>query len=266
MPAANRVVTTAQSPGVGRTVGYVCLLLVALAVGDVIAAVVVPAEYGTNPRILVSVLVAWPPMLLLIHRGMERAAAEPPFLLRTPRIGVAIGGGLAGLGLSLLLLVLVTYLPAPPPSAERFFEALSDSSPIPLWIAMLLVAPVMEELFYRGWMLPIWERRVGRWAAILGTAFLFALMHILWWRILMTFPLGVLFGWIASRTRNVVPAMAGHAGANAAPMVTDGLLAIAGHSASDVEALKAMPSWTGVLAFAVLLLGLRLVGRARELR
>lgn len=248
--------TNHEGSGVGRTLGFMVLLFVAMTMGDIVAATLLPASVGTTMRVLVSNLVAWPPLLLLVRRGIGEGGAEPAFLLRRVPAWTVVGGGLAGLGLSLLILVAVSHLPGPPPSAQSFSERLGDSNPMPLWIAMLLVAPVAEELFFRGWMLPIWERRYGPRLAILGTALLFAVMHILWWRMLITFPLGVLFGWIAWRTRSVVPAMAAHAGANAAPMLTEGLLALAGVSPAEVEGLSALPSWMGWAGAAVLAAGI----------
>lgn len=247
-----------KTVGVGRTVGYLFLLVVAMTLGDVLAMVALPAGTDTSIRTLVSILVAWPPVLVLVAKRADGWAPGTVFKAKRARAATLTGALLAGMGLSLTILVLVSHLPGPSPdSAVQFNESLAEGSRIPLWIAMLLVAPLVEELFFRGWMLPVWERRFGRWGAILGTALLFALLHILWWRILITLPLGVLFGWVFVRTRSVLAAVAAHAGANAAPMVADGLLQAAGYSPVQVEAMASLPWWTAVSAGGAFLLGVR---------
>lgn len=86
---------------------------------------------------------------------------------------------------------------------------------IALSLLAALVAPVCEEAAFRGHMLTLWRARLRPWAAILATAFLFALLHLDPVRFVAVFLLGVLFGWIAWRAGSLWPAIAAHAANNA---------------------------------------------------
>jgi len=51
---------------------------------------------------------------------------------------------------------------------------------VPVWLAVVssvVIAPVTEELFFRGLALRAWLREYGTWAALAGTSVLFGLVH-----------------------------------------------------------------------------------------
>ena len=82
------------------------------------------------------------------------------------------------------------------------------------FVAVVVMAPVLEEVIFRGLILSGFRRRLGPGAAIVVSALLFALVHppstyfpIFW--------LGLLFGWIYVYTRNLLVPMALHALHNA---------------------------------------------------
>ncbi len=97
----------------------------------------------------------------------------------------------------------------------------------PLWLFALssvVLAPVAEELFFRGLVLHAWLREYGRWVALIGSSALFGLVHY------GLFPLegllpelpwlaipaaaGMLLGFLALRTGSLVAPLAAHATAN----------------------------------------------------
>jgi membrane protease YdiL (CAAX protease family) len=86
------------------------------------------------------------------------------------------------------------------------------------FVAVAVVAPVVEELTYRGLGYSLLEP-FGRWAAILVTGALFAASHGL----VEGFPELMLFGcalaWLRSRTGSVFPGMAVHAVFNATALI-----------------------------------------------
>ena len=54
----------------------------------------------------------------------------------------------------------------------------TPGAPIPLALAVLVFAPLFEELFFRGFLFTAFERsRLGAWGAIVAAAGLFALSH-----------------------------------------------------------------------------------------
>jgi membrane protease YdiL (CAAX protease family) len=77
-------------------------------------------------------------------------------------------------------------------------RALTDRADSIVGVALLLVgvglvAPVVEELFFRGLAQATFERSVGRWAGLLAAAVLFAVVHFQ----VLQFPALLLFGLIA---------------------------------------------------------------------
>ena len=85
-------------------------------------------------------------------------------------------------------------------------------------IAFVLVAPVSEELVFRGWFLPMLERRWGAMPALLWTSLLFGLMHG-GAGVLYATVAGLVLGAVALRTRSTLASIALHAGVNATPLL-----------------------------------------------
>lgn len=80
--------------------------------------------------------------------------------------------------------------------------------------AAVLVAPVCEEMAFRGYLLTTIGLRRGPVAAVLLTTALFALFHVDPVRLAALVPLGALFGWLAWRAGSIWPAIAAHAANN----------------------------------------------------
>jgi len=77
-----------------------------------------------------------------------------------------------------------------------------------------LLAPIAEELVFRGFLLPLLQPRLGRVASLAATSLLFGLGHGLPYALPLT-ALGAFFGWLVQRHRSLLPAMLAHAIFNA---------------------------------------------------
>jgi hypothetical protein len=77
-----------------------------------------------------------------------------------------------------------------------------------------LLAPLCEEAAFRGYVQSALLTRRGPAAAIGGSAFLFAAMHLDPVRFPAVLALGLLFGWLAWRAGSLWPAVAAHAANN----------------------------------------------------
>lgn len=99
-------------------------------------------------------------------------------------------------------------------------------------IGAVIIAPFLEELMFRGILLP-WLRRVlGPWPAILISSFLFAVAHFdAWPAPIALFVLALFLGYLASRTTSLVAPVVLHATFNAANMA---LLIVAVYSGIEV--------------------------------
>lgn len=77
-------------------------------------------------------------------------------------------------------------------------------------IATVLVAPVVEEVVFRGLVLSRLRRAMPGWLAVLISALVFGLCHgqIVW--MAYAFVLGVIFGFMALRARSIWPSLCAH--------------------------------------------------------
>lgn len=84
-----------------------------------------------------------------------------------------------------------------------------------LILVVVLAAPIVEEIFYRGFLLRALERRAGSGWAVLGSGAIFAASHFE----LLQFPALLLFGlaagWLAVRYGRLGPSIAAHLAFNA---------------------------------------------------
>lgn len=94
------------------------------------------------------------------------------------------------------------------------------------WLKSLVVAPVIEELFFRGVVQSGLRRSAGLrgrpWLIVGVTALLFALAHLAGTSALhaaLVFGPAVFIGWVYERTRSIGACMALHSAANAVWMV-----------------------------------------------
>jgi membrane protease YdiL (CAAX protease family) len=93
------------------------------------------------------------------------------------------------------------------------------SSPWPLIVAVVLVAPVVEETFFRGFVFAGLRARYDwRWAAVMSAA-LFAAAHMELTFFLPAFVLGFLFAYLYQSSNSVWPGMIIHTALNAVAMI-----------------------------------------------
>ncbi len=89
----------------------------------------------------------------------------------------------------------------------------------PLGIVAVALAPALcEELLYRGAILGLLRRRGRTWGPVVLQAALFGLAHVLAFKVAVAFPLGLLLGVLAVRTRSIWPGVVVHALHNGAAM------------------------------------------------
>lgn len=134
---------------------------------------------------------------------------------------VLIGSALvipAWIGAQLISVVAVTLLErlfGISPSAGIAEEAIARVDPMVLIVALVVVAPIAEEVFFRGVVYNAWEREYGPRVAVYGSAVLFALIHQSLFLFLPIFALGVVLAWVYRRTRSLPAVIVLHAGFNA---------------------------------------------------
>lgn len=83
-----------------------------------------------------------------------------------------------------------------------------------LWLLMILiavVAPMAEELFFRGMLYPLLRQRWAVWPAILVNGLLFSLIHILPPLLPGLFLVGVVLAWVREKSGSIIPCILLHA-------------------------------------------------------
>ncbi len=112
-------------------------------------------------------------------------------------------------------------LPAPPWFWELFSQIFESN--FGWWGAffkVVVIAPVIEELIFRGLILNGLRKNYSAITAVFISALLFSLFHLNPWQMPATFVLGLLLGWIVLRTRNILLAIIGHAMNNLLVLLT----------------------------------------------
>lgn len=87
-------------------------------------------------------------------------------------------------------------------------------------LKVVVIAPIIEELIFRGAIMHGLMRNYSRFTAIFVSALMFALFHLNPWQLPATFVLGLLLGIIMVRTRNIFLCILGHAINNGLVMVS----------------------------------------------
>lgn len=98
---------------------------------------------------------------------------------------------------------------------EQAFARMATGD-LPTVIAICVLAPVLEEMLFRGILLRAFLKHHQRWAAISYSALLFGAAHMNVYQFLLAFWVGLLLGWLFERSRSLLPCIALHAAINTA--------------------------------------------------
>jgi membrane protease YdiL (CAAX protease family) len=146
-------------------------------------------------------------------------AALPAFPGREPIRAIVAGlgwGVLAWIG-STIVLFLVSELLARigrPPPVGPAEQAIAMLDPWLVVVAIVVFAPIAEELFFRGIVFNAWLREAGRIWAYVGSAALFAAIHLSLESLLPIFLLGLALAWVYQRTGTLLAPITMHATVN----------------------------------------------------
>jgi len=191
-------------PGPGGAIWLLVLtFLAAIGTGFVVRVA------GLEDEPLVSLLMQMVlPTVLVAWYAWRRRGEPSSRLFAWPRIpATAVGAlmvALAGFWVVLFhgLALLMAAFPVPPELAELLEDRfLGPWLPVS---ALVLTAVVAEEVLFRGVILAGLLERYAVVPAIVGSALLFGLAHVLPWAIFSAFLGGLLLGWLYYRTRSIL--------------------------------------------------------------
>jgi len=184
-----------------------------------------PMELMQKPALmLLSQLLLYAVMALfmvLLVEGKYHTRFWPAIRWNWP--GVA---GVSFVGMGVLMLgfdILGRFLPMPKNTPfDQFFDRPFDAYLTAAFAVTL--GPLMEELFFRGFLYPVVARRLGAVWGILLTALPFGLMHFFqygnsWGAVLIVFLVGVVLTTVRAMTKSVAASFLAHVGYNGTLMV-----------------------------------------------
>ena len=135
---------------------------------------------------------------------------------------------------------------------------------IPAVIATCLLAPVLEEMLFRGVLLRAFLKQYPRWAAISYSALLFGAAHLNVYQFLLAFFIGLLLGWLFERSSSLLPCIALHAAFNTAVVLIE---VAKGPQSESLLNQAGVSTWMLALAAAgtgAVVLRRVLIGRSRN--
>jgi len=198
-------------------------------VGTVGVAIGFAARGGLDVRdpwfLLISQLALWAGFLGAVLVASHRhgtGSLRRDFGLAWPRwsdVVTGVGGGLVGRTLPILIAILVVLagngFGSPNSTARRVvgFNPEGVTGWIVLTSLLVVGAPFVEELFFRGLIQGAFTRRVGAVSAIFVTAVIFSFAHITSegpFAPLVLFPAALVLGYLRYRSGRLAPGMVAH--------------------------------------------------------
>jgi uncharacterized protein len=214
----------------------------------------VDPAFRSDARANVSMLVVYLAMLLAIVVRASMAGIQwrkvlgpAPAVRDLPLLGVIIPLGLLTAAALVMLFVPLSYL-----APDVVQHTILDETPLDritstgqfvlLALVVSVVAPIVEELFFRGLIMQRFAYKWGTSAAVVASSALFALGHVEW---IGHFVTGVAFALIYLRTRSLWMSMLAHGSYNAIFLVSMGW-AFFTHQPPEVQTLNEFRSSLGV--------------------
>jgi membrane protease YdiL (CAAX protease family) len=216
----------------------------------VFIAAMIPAEFlrrSLAPRLdyfstmVVPQIIAW---FVTIRLGMQwtgepfrTACSIRGFPLRVvPALLVA------NFGATILLLEMAGWIPMPESYREWMVDQVTRTNRLLFLLPVVIVAPVAEELFFRGLLLRCYLARYSVTTAVWASAVLFAVFHLNPWQGIVALPLGLAYAWLVLQTGSVLPSMLSHAMVNLSTnFLLPPLAAVLGYSAEQMRAAQHFP-------------------------
>ncbi len=182
-------------------------------------------HYLTYASLAANLVTIW---LVLRFIDLRGAVRWPTYLAAQAPAAGWIPAMIAGGTLYLLLDRFIRALFDRPEFPQFLIEIYATAEPMLLfWLALTLVAPVAEEVLFRGFLfVGLRNSRLGSSGAIVATSFLWTIIHLQYdlFDKLVIFVLGVYLGWLRDRFNSILPPIILHVVINT--MALSGLVTV----------------------------------------
>ncbi|MCE1198033.1 MAG: CPBP family intramembrane metalloprotease [Marinilabiliales bacterium] len=205
--------TSKTYPNTSQSFGMAGILILGMLVLSPVY-LVLQKFIGKEAAVLLYYLVAVGIPLLIVQgkRKAETGSKSFSFVLNHPRIIPMVVVGTV----ALLLGVAVPFssLMPMPESLKKAFEEMSSQTGPFSFLLLVVAAPILEEMIFRGIMLDGLLQRYSPFRSILLSSFLFGVVHLNPWQFVTGLILGAFSGWIYFKTRSLTLSIIVHASAN----------------------------------------------------
>jgi uncharacterized protein len=180
-----------------------------------------PAGFGERARavyILANYLLLAAGGLVVLYFSIRAFLPLPDGWFRVKLQSRWVLWGVGGYFAALPLVILISVL------NQKIWQGQGGSNPIlPIalegkdngafflfFVTAAIAAPIFEEILFRGFLLPSLTRYMPVWGAITLSSFIFALAHLSLSEVLPLMVLGMVLGFVYSRSRNLLSSMLLH--------------------------------------------------------
>jgi membrane protease YdiL (CAAX protease family) len=258
---------TPKFPGIGQAllliVGAVALII-GIAIPVAIVGLVLKLKLVEHPAVMGCINLVALGITIALGAFLAKSPLREVFPFAPVRLALVVPMLLSVMGAVILLSEAdncVRYFWKPPEWLVKVFGDLT-SAKTSFWgslFTLVIVAPLTEELLFRGVILHGFLSRYTVTKSIVWSAILFGLIHLNPWQLTSGIGLGLLLGWWLVRTSSLLPCLAGHALLNSIPL-TNPLLPfhIPGFNteAPVSSIVEFQPLWFDLLGLALLAAGL----------
>jgi membrane protease YdiL (CAAX protease family) len=166
--------------------------------------------------LLITITAVFSTLSIALFLGVRWAEVSRAWLLTRPW-SVLFWSVIAALGLIIPSTWMMEQLPDLPNIVEQEFDTLLSTR----WgyLTIGLLAPVAEEIVFRGAILKTLLTKYRPWVAIALSALLFSVGHLNPAQMPHAFLIGLLLGWMYWRTGSILPGMAYHCANNSVAYV-----------------------------------------------
>ena len=115
--------------------------------------------------------------------------------------------------ISVVLTFMIAYRLFPESWINNYMSApmtTTNASMLIKVLSMGIIAPIAEEIVFRGCIQKSFNESMPKWAGIILTSFIFAVMHGYEIQVIYAFIFGILISWIYSRFDSIVPTILFH--------------------------------------------------------
>lgn len=155
---------------------------------------------GEDAAMLIYYVVSMGMALMYIHRGKSLRSYTIRF--DKPLVMSLLIAAILGLQFGISTPI-ISAIPMPDFVREMFLK-MSQTEGVFGLITLVIAAPILEEIIFRGIVLEGLLKRYSPLKSILISALFFGIVHLNPWQFLSGFLGGILMGWVYYRTRNLL--------------------------------------------------------------